>query len=145
MKCIEYKGRYKYQLKKTYIDDISIRPPTDLTLEYITLSTTGQLSVKCGYAWDGPSGWTIDTPCFMRGSLVHDALYQLMRDHDDFDAWIYREPADRLLQTHCKEDGMWSLWAWIVYQAVRFGGGPSADPCSKRPIKYAPKSCPIDQ
>jgi hypothetical protein len=33
-----------------------------------------------GYAWNGPSGPTLDTRNFMRGSLVHDALYQLMRE-----------------------------------------------------------------
>ena len=52
------------------------------------LNTKGHLIIKRSYAWDGPSGPTIDTKNFMRGSLVHDALYQLMRhEHLSSDEW----------------------------------------------------------
>ena len=47
--------------------------------DYLSLTEEGRLEVKRTYAWDGPSGPTIDTRNFMRGSLVHDALYQLIR------------------------------------------------------------------
>ena len=86
MQCIKYKAGYKYQLKSNYAVTISIKPPADITTPYITLNAQGMLTLKDGYAWDGPSGPTIDTLTFMRGSLIHDALYQLMRegklDHD---------------------------------------------------------------
>ena len=143
MKCIAYKGGYKYQLKRDYTRDIPIKPAADIVSEFISLSSNGALFIKSGYAWDGPSGPTIDTQNFMRGSLIHDALYQLMREKpESLDEKIYREQADRLLQEHCKEDGMTSIRAWWVYQGVRFGGGPSADPDKDRPIKHAPKGCP---
>ena len=141
MSCIEYRGGYKYQLKKDYTDIIPIRPSSNINSQFISLSNTGSLFIKSGYAWDGPSGPTIDTQNFMRGSLVHDALYQLMRE-GTLDDQLYRESADRLLQVHCIEDGMSRIRAWWVYQGVRFGGGPSADPDIKRPIKHAPKGCP---
>jgi Protein of unknown function (DUF1353) len=76
----------------------------------------------------------------MRGSLVHDALYQLMRERH-LDKETHREFADRLLQAMCKEDGMTDLRAWWVYQGVRFGGDPFADPANDKPIVRAPKSC----
>jgi len=41
----------------------------------------GGLLIKAGYSWDGPSGSAIDTKNFMQGSLVHDALYQLLREN----------------------------------------------------------------
>ena len=83
----------------------------------------------------GPQGPTIDSPSFMRGSLVHDALYQLMRA-EKLDGEIYRKPADRLLQQMCIHDGMSSFRAWIVYRALRFGGGSAADPARKKqPVK----------
>jgi len=67
-----------------------------------------------GYAPDGPSGPTLDTANFMRGSLVHDTLYQLMREgllnHN-----LPREAADRILQSLYREDGMLALRAWWVY------------------------------
>ena len=140
MECISYKEGYKYQLKEPYETNINIKPDNSITTDYIDLSTEGKLVIKKGYAWDGPSGPTFDTHNFMRGSLVNDALYQLMRE-EYLDKDQYREPADRLLQKMCKEDGMSSLRAWWVYQGVHIGGDPSADPANKKPIIKAPKSC----
>jgi hypothetical protein len=140
MECISYKDGYKYQLREDYVTDIGIKPDAPINTEYLVLSIEGKLTVNNGYAWDGPSGPTIDTLNFMRGSLVHDALYQLMRE-GHLDAGKYRDVADRLLQTMCKEDGMTALRAWWVYQGVRFGGGPAADPANNKPIIKAPKAC----
>jgi hypothetical protein len=140
MKCIAYNGGYKYQLKETYTVAIDIKPSSPINTDYIDLDVNGSLSIHEGYAWDGPSGPTIDTLTFMRGSLVHDALYQLMRDgHLDHNE--HRETADRILQRICIEDGMWSLRAWWVYQGVHLFADPAADPASKRPITRAPEGC----
>ncbi len=140
MKCIAYKDGYKYQLKETYSLTIDIRPPAAIDTEYVDLDENGKLTLQAGYAWDGPSGPTIDTLDFMRGSLVHDALYQLMRENL-LDRRVYREPADRILQNLCKEDGMSALRAWGVYQAVRLFADPAADPASDRPLTRAPEGC----
>jgi hypothetical protein len=140
MECISYKKGYKYQLTADYITDINIKPSEDIDTEYIALTTEGELTIKKGYAWDGPSGPTIDTLNFMRGSLVHDALYQLMRERYLVND-MHRDSVDRLLQEMCKEDGMSSIRAWWVYQGVRFGGGPAADPANRKPVTKAPKSC----
>lgn len=140
MECISYKKGYKYQLVEPYETRVDIKPDNDITTDYIDLSTEGKLIIKKGYAWDGPSGPTFDTLNFMRGSLVHDALYQLMRG-EDLDKDEHREPADRLLQKMCKQDGMSALRSWWVYQGVHIGGDPSADPANKKPIIKVPKSC----
>lgn len=111
----------EYQVK------IDIKPKKDLTYRFMSLSESGTLTVKEGYAWDGPSGPTIDTPNFMRGSLVHDVLYQLMRlgalDHKK-----YRKRADEILREMCLEDGMSAFRAWYVYMAVQWFGESSATP-----------------
>jgi len=111
---IRYQGGYKYQLYEHYEQSTAIIPDTDIGSDishYIQLDTSGYLVITKGYAWDGPSGPTIDTKNFMRGSLVHDALYQLMRQgHLDRDE--YRETADDLLRTMCREDGMSAIRAW---------------------------------
>lgn len=140
MKCIAYNSGYKYQLKETYAVPIEIKPSSPINTEYIRLDADGNLTIYEGYAWDGPSGPTFDTLNFMRGSLVHDALYQLMREND-LDHVVYRETADRILQRICKEDGMWSLRAWWVYQGVRIFADPAADPAAERPVKRAPEGC----
>lgn len=140
MKCIVYNGGYKYQLKETYSLAIEIEPASTIHTTYIDLDAQEQLTIREGYAWDGPSGPTIDTLTFMRGSLVHDALYQLMRDLC-LDHNVHREAVDRILQRICKEDGMWSLRAWWVYHGVRLFADPAADPASKRPLTRAPEGC----
>jgi hypothetical protein len=115
-KYISYKDGYKYQLDEGYKVEINIIPDNDIGADkshYIQLDTPGHLAVTKGYAWDGPSGPTFGTENFMRGSLVHDALYQLMRQgHLDPDK--YRETADDLLRTMCREDGRPILKRWDI-------------------------------
>ncbi len=84
---------------------------------FIQLQSSGDLFISAGYAWDGPSGPTVDTPSFMRGSLVHDALYQLMRE--GLISSTYREYADDLLREIVLQDGMLPLRAKWVHWAVR--------------------------
>lgn len=125
---ISYKKRrkYKYYLQAAheYAANIKVRNAADLGKLKITKD--GYLTLKDGYAWDGPSGPTIDTKNFMRGSLVHDALYQLMRsaviDQDQ------RKRADTILKEICLDAGMSRIRAWWVYLGVRWFGSSSAQP-----------------
>jgi hypothetical protein len=134
---ISYQSGYKYQLAKTYRCRIEITPAKAIKTPYIKLATDGLMTINKGYAWDGPSGPTIDTKNFMRGSLIHDALYQLMRGkHLDHTLW--RRGADDILRRICLEDGMSTARAWWVWEAVRFGGGSSADPAKDKHILTAP-------
>lgn len=137
MEKITYKDGYKYQLHDEYSVEIPLKPDADIDTDFIKLSVDGKLKIIKGYAWDGPSGPTYDSSNFMRGSLVHDALYQLMRG-DYIKKDNYRKPADKLLQQMCKEDGMSSMRAWWVYKGVRLGGDISADPKNKKPVVEAP-------
>lgn len=145
MNCISYKKGYKYQIVDSYTVDIPIKPEADIASPstFIQLTKQGKLTLKQGYAWDGPSGPTIDTLNFMRGSLVHDALYQLMREGSlvSSEAVDYRLQADKLLQQMCIEDGMSKIRAQWVYLGVRLGGEPAADPKSKKPVTKAPEGC----
>jgi len=121
-------GNYKYQLMEKYVHE------TGWTLSdavagkgrWVTMTKTGRLTLKKGYAWDGPSGPSIDTKNFMRGSLVHDACYQLMREKHL--PQRRRKPADELLWMICLEDGMSRPRADYVYHAVRTFGASSARP-----------------
>ncbi len=125
---ITYKKRrkYKYNLRVAheYAANIKVRKAADLGKLKITKD--GYLTLRNGYAWDGPSGPTLDTKNFMRGSLVHDALYQLMRstiiDQDQ------RKRADKILKEICIDAGMSKIRAWWVYLGVRWFGSRSARP-----------------
>lgn len=122
---IKYLSGYEYQLVADYQIQTPIFPPAGIQTSHVWLWEDGMLAIKEGYAWDGPSGPAFHTRDFMRGSLVHDALYQLMRD-GHLDIRIWKEHADRLLQQICVEDGMFRARAWWVYQAVRHFGASSA-------------------
>jgi hypothetical protein len=121
---IQYCKGYKYQLNSDWWVETPIRGVAASIPRYAELAPTGILTVHAGYAWDGPSGPTIDTPDFMRGSLAHDVLYQMMRE-GDLDI-SYRETADKLLEALCIEDGMTELRAGYVYAAVREFAAPAA-------------------
>lgn len=125
--CYRELRAYKYQLVDDYEIQVNITPPRDLIFKFIVLTSQGKLYIKKNYAWDGPSGPTIDTKNFMRGSLVHDALYQLMR-LGELDYKVYRQQADELLRDMCREDGMSSFRSWYVYQGVRLFGERNARP-----------------
>ena len=138
---IKYRSGYKYWLAEEYQAKVSIIPendvPVDKTIKsFIELSTEGVLVIKKGYAWDGPSGPTIDIPSFMRGSLVHDALYQLLREKEIAQKW--RDEADEELRRICREDGMWRIYSNWVHWAVRKFGKRGADPESRKKIHKAP-------
>jgi hypothetical protein len=133
---IAYRAGYKYQLAEDYHTTIEIHPPAAVSNRYVRLMPDGQLTIRRDYAWDGPSGPTVDTPSFARGSLVHDALYQLIRE--GLIEPGHRKTADKILKRMCREDGMLSIRAWWVYNAVRLFGGPAADPANDHPVMRAP-------
>jgi hypothetical protein len=137
---INYQSGYKYQLLLDYVHQLPLTypfVPHEIETNFLWLSEDGGLIIKEGYAWDGPSGPTIDTKNFMRGSIVHDALYQLIREgHLDKNVW--RILADRELYRIVREDGMWWVRAKIAYYAVRVFGNPSARSTGGRPIEQAP-------
>lgn len=122
---IHYHSGYKYQLAVEYnIELKGLNPPSLFVHDYFSITRTGYLHIRKGYAWDGPSGPTIDTKNFMRGSLVHDVLYQLI----GLGALPYsdRLRADEILREICLEDGMSRIRAWWVYRGVRIGGSEPA-------------------
>lgn len=135
---IRYRSEYKYQLASEYRIKISILPAENIVTEFIDLDTSGELTVKNAYAWDGPSGPVIDTPENMRASLVHDALYQLMRNKE-LNARTHRKTADGLFRDICKDDGVSSFRANVYYRALRKFGKPAASPENKKKIHRAPR------
>ncbi|HUS89668.1 MAG TPA: hypothetical protein VMW91_10000, partial [Desulfosporosinus sp.] len=69
---------YKYLLEEPEIVEIDSQVEV-ADHDYFTIAFN-YIVIHKGYAWDGPSGPTFDTPNFMLGSLVHDVFYQAMRE-----------------------------------------------------------------
>ena len=142
---MKYRAGYKNQLVEDEITVISFYPSIDIHTHFIDFvkspdiidSPVGILTIRADYAWDGPSGPTIDTENFITPSLIHDALYQLMRE-GHLDPIEYKEPADKLLVKMCKDRGMNPIRRWWTYRGVfRFGGG-STVPGGGKPVITVP-------
>ena len=124
-------GHYKYELLEDvcFVTPIRTEPYTytverDISSRWLILRPYGDLLILKDYAWDGASGPAMDTKSIMRGALVHDGLYQLMREGGL--PLSYRKSADKLLRKMCREDGMMWIRAWWVYLAVRIFGKEAA-------------------
>jgi hypothetical protein len=125
--CVYHKGgSKKYVLDERYVDKLKVKPKFIIHTPYCWFGNSGALHIYEGYEWDGPSGPAIDTDNFMDGSLVHDLLYQLMREGWLKPRWLYRLYADNEMFRQCKKDKMFlprRIWTWI---GVRVGGFWSA-------------------
>lgn len=135
---IYYRSGYKYQLAENYTIKTTIKPKKDIESQFIDMNKDGTLSIKSGYAWDGTSGPIIDDNHNQRASLVHDALYQLMRQKKLSPRSAYKDKADRLFQKLCKQDGVLSPLADLYYQSLKRYGDPAADPKNAKEIQKAP-------
>lgn len=133
---VQYRAGYKYQLAHDFA--ILLGAPFrgyDRKSEFIVLAENSVLGIRAGYAWDGASGMTVDTPSTFAASLVHDALYQLLREkrlppH-------LREAADQVLYDLLVARGMWAWRAKLWHRAVRKAAAGAARPENARPVHVA--------
>jgi hypothetical protein len=133
--CIKYRSGYKYQLDEAFEIKTGIIGYS-ISTDYAALDTFGVLRVARGYAWDGPSGPTIDRSSNMRGSLPHDVLYQFIRE--GFLPLTERPRVDALLLKCWKEDGMWPWLANIEVKLVKDLATSAARPSAEHMPKFAP-------
>ena len=117
----KYKLREMHYERLAYVDyigDYVERPEFKISIRRLEVQKRPvQLILSPGYAWDGPSGPTIDTETTMRASCVHDALYWLIS------AGVLpravRPQADKEFLRILREDGMSFLRRRAWYYAVR--------------------------
>ena len=131
-----YSEGWKYKTEAQYEDVIPIHPPNDIKTDFVVLLRNGYFVIRKNFAWDGASGPAIDTTNFRVGSLVHDALYSLMRSGHL--PTTFKEEADVLLRQMCVEDGMNPVRAWWVYAAVKTFAKRATTPEGENPVLTAP-------
>jgi hypothetical protein len=103
-KRIYYSKGYKYQLRK---DHVQVLPDCFKHLEFdngFLAARNGLMLIRAGYAWNGCSGPTFDTPTNMRGGLRHDAYYQMCVE--GLIDRSFKDEMDDELRNICLEDGM---------------------------------------
>ncbi|GAF77592.1 unnamed protein product [marine sediment metagenome] len=129
----KYHHPVKYEvLQENGNEDFQIQVPIynyEIDTEFLNLTRKGLLTIRIGYPWDGPSGPAFDTVTFMVASLVHDALYELLRL--SLLPQTYRITADKIMRSICLEKGMNKYRAYWVYIGVRVGAVNSALPGSQ--------------
>ena len=119
MKKLRVRKNYKYQLAADTLFYTSIIG-YEVATTRLSLSLDGTLIVREGYAYDGPSGPTIDRDENMSASCLHDALYQLMR-MGGIPHYYWRE-ADVEYGKQMKKCGAWNmtirmnLWGLSIMQ-----------------------------
>ena len=91
--------------------------------EFIVLGN-GEISVDSQYAWNGASFilfyWFGTPKKWMVPSLIHDALYQLMRESKL--GGSYRKTVDGIFYRLLRERGVSWPVATVAYYCVRIGG-----------------------
>jgi hypothetical protein len=120
-KQVLYSSGYRYKTESTTTFETGIKPLLPGGNRFVHIDQSGCVEIGPDYAWDGASGPAINTKNFRRGSLIHDALYQLIRE--GYLGLEHRPAADAVLYRTVIEDGMWHTRALWVYAAVRVGGG----------------------
>ena len=127
---INYRKRkfFKYTLQRTVTVDLRVKFTKAVVVEYFQLTVDGMLTINEGYTWDGTSGPVVDTKRNLRASLVHDALYQMIREGCITPAYEVQLLADRIFRAICKIDGVWKIVRPIYYVGLRLGGKRSARP-----------------
>ena len=142
MTCIEYRRGYKYQLQVAHavlLLELADPSRAPIRTDWLELDPDGTLRIRAGYAWDGASGPTYDSPSSMRPSLYHDAVYQLIRL--GLLAPSMRAAADAMFHRVCREDGMFKPRAWAWFHLVRIFAEPATDPASESRLESAGSGC----
>jgi hypothetical protein len=125
---------YKYRVLRDIVVQTEIRG-FDVREKYFDILPNGHITVRAGYCWDGASGPTFDTPASMRGSLIHDIIYQCLREGQLLDGEYNKKKhstirllADREIYSMCREDGMRWVRASCWYMGVRLAGSKHCRP-----------------
>lgn len=133
---LQYKEGYKYQL---VADMLIVTPVRGVRVEdpFFSLEPDGLLLVRAGYAWDGASGPTFDTPSSMAPSMVHDVFCQMMQDRRlDWGTW--QGEVNRFFRKMCLVAGMDPVRATLWYWAVSLARAGDPEKSSGEPVRVAP-------
>lgn len=129
---MKYRKGFKYQLAEQIMLETSFQPKEDIYSDFCHLLKGGNLILKKGFAWDGPSGPVIDRDSNMRASAGHDGLYRLMRK-GVLDHYLWPQ-ADLMFAKWLKEDESWGFIISIDMLGLKIAKGKAAHPDNKSKV-----------
>jgi len=113
---------YKYQIDEDKsFSTLVLGYDVEVPGGWVKLSKDGTISFRKGYSYDGPSGPTKDTPNSMAPSLVHDGLYQLIKE-GLLPTKRNRKLSDKTFLKMLKDNGMSRFRRTLWYLGVRDAG-----------------------
>jgi len=145
MRKLKYSDEYKYQCRGDFHYQTSIYG-FEADTPLLKLTKQGLITIKLGYACDGPSGPTIDTPIFIFAAFIHDAIYQLIRM--GFIPFRYWRQADNEMATAIKfklneirkttawylkaasmaHEAAWNVMILVIMAGLKMANGDAAKP-----------------
>ena len=112
---------FRYQVEEDFIIIIEdFRPDTTIINEFFEFYTDGTLLIKRGFAWDGPSGPTIDTKNGHVAAIVHDVFYRCIRK--GYLPLSIKPISDKIFYKLLRKKGMFVLRAYLWYLGVKLFG-----------------------
>lgn len=140
----KYRSGYKYQLAEEFVAQIDFELGhvhrngliiTDIEdVDEFAWVADGLIKVRKGYAWDGAT-CAPDWEWVMIPALVHDTLYQLIREN--YLPQDRRRDVDVVFLELMVERKPRSVMPYLFYFAVRWFGKKAAMPKSARPVWVA--------
>jgi hypothetical protein len=115
-----YHRKYRYKTLSEYKDYFAALSGVSFVHRYVSC-TNGILKIEENYAWDGATGVIFDSYYLMKASLIHDALYQMMRE-GLLDRKKYRKVADKIFYSVMKDSKVNPIRRRLLYIGVRLFG-----------------------
>lgn len=135
---MRYRKGYKYQLAEDDWLQTDIIPTSPIDTQFITLDMNGLLVLRSGYASDGPSGPTIDTPSSISGAFFHDGGCQLVRMGLLPHVPEVVAKVNMMAYKKWVASGMWDWRAKNWHGALENFGGFAMDPKNQKKIYEVP-------
>ena len=110
---------WKFKLDAPYAYDLHFQVFDSIGSRWVSLLPRHLMLLASEYFWDGITGFPrwFQPRCMLRGSLIHDAGLQLIKE--GLLSPTYRERFDEEFRLTCLEDGTPTWVANLAYNAVR--------------------------
>ena len=132
---MKFRKNYKYQVAEDEVFKTSILGK-NIIKKRLELHPDGTLIIREGYACDGPSGPVMDRKTNMTASVLHDALYQMMREK--LLPHYYWRMADVEYGRELQRCGAWDITVRLNLAGLSYMKGKYALPENRKKIYEAP-------
>ena len=114
----EYKTGYEHKTNCAWYFDTEVYPPETIETDLIRLTTKGSVRLRKHFSWNG-ANCCPEFKTSIRGSALHDALFQLLGSGLLDMKWLPQ--ANKEMLKTCKKSGMWAITRVLIRTGLRIG------------------------